>query len=51
MVASVILEVKQYQQSSYNLLEEPSIKEFLLDDLPTISEEEGYNISLKIEPK
>ena len=51
MIAAVILEVQQYQQSYYHLLEEPFIKEFLLGDMPTITDEEAYNISLQIEPR
>jgi len=50
LVASAIRELQQYQQQAYNLLEVPRISALFVN-LPTKSDDELYNLSLKREPR
>ncbi len=50
LVACAIRELQQYQQQAYNLLEVPRISALFVN-LPTKSDDELYNLSLKREPR
>jgi hypothetical protein len=49
-VASLLLELEQYQQHPYNLAPEPAVLA-LVRDLPYLDEEANYNKSLALEPR
>ena len=49
-IAAVIGEIQQYQKIGYTFTPDPRYHAWL-SNLETISEEEGYELSLKVEPR
>ena len=50
-IAAILSEIQQFQKSGYSSFTEDTTIQYWLRHLPSVSEEEAYSISLKVEPR